>query len=73
MSKVRILSPRPEIMVDVCSAHVYFLYPRIPRVCRCYFSVFVNGCIFADVKMLKKTPVTSNGLFRTATSLADYS
>ena len=24
MSKVRILSPRPEIIIDVCSAHVYF-------------------------------------------------
>ena len=64
--------PRPEIMVDVCSAHVDFLCPRILRGCGRYFRVFANGCVFADAKMLKKAPITSNGLFRTATSFAVF-
>jgi hypothetical protein len=60
-------------MVDACSAHVYFLYPIILRGCGRYFRVFANGCVFADAKMPKKAPITSNGPFCTATSLAYHS
>ena len=52
MSKVRILSPRPEIIIDVCLAHVYFLYPRVLRGCGRCFLICANGCVFVDAKSL---------------------
>ena len=67
-TKLGAFPPRPEIIIDVCSAHVYFLYPRVLRGCGRCFLICANGCVFVDAKMHKKAPFTSNGLFRTASS-----